>query len=117
MKEVIAQGWTRIVKRNRGPRPREWGEVKDFDKKILSIDKKRNRHQPQLIHTIVHEEIHAVFPEFDEREVIALTDVLEVGLTVDQKIQYLDLYGYDYVEEVNISAQQPLNEPALELGV
>lgn len=71
----------------------------DVELKRITICKKKNRGQPELIDTIVHEEIHAVFPEFNEREARTLTDELLDVLTIEQKKKYLDLYGYEYVEE------------------
>lgn len=97
MKEIIANGWTRVVKRITFPTPR-YGRCDDELKRI-TICKKKNRGQPELIDTIVHEEIHAVFPEFNEREARSLTDELLNVLTIEQKKRYLDLYGYEYVEE------------------
>ncbi|OGK31060.1 hypothetical protein A3F29_02185 [Candidatus Roizmanbacteria bacterium RIFCSPHIGHO2_12_FULL_33_9] len=97
MKEVISVDYQRVVKRHRRNGSSRWGVTLFEDKKII-ICPRKNRIEEQLIDTIVHEEIHAVFPEFNEREARALTDALVESLTPDQKRKYLDLYGYDYIE-------------------
>ena len=97
MKEVIANDWTRVVRRIKWPKPSPWGRCDDELKRI-TICSKKNKSQSQLLDTIGHEEIHAVYPEFNEREVLSLTDSLVNSLNVEQKIRYLDLYGYEYID-------------------
>lgn len=97
MKEAIANGYVRESKRFRR-RGAALGICFYEDRKIV-IDSRKNRFEPELLDTIVHEEIHAVFPEFDERETHAWTDVIREKLTDDQKRLLLDLYGFYYYKD------------------
>lgn len=103
MKEVIAHGWTKEVKRSRKPRS-AWGICFYEERKII-VDSRKNRHEAELLDTIVHEEVHAVFPEFDERETAAWADVINKGLSSEQKGRLLDLYGFYYYEDPKIDQE------------
>lgn len=101
MKEVVMHGWERRLKRDRKPWPnRNWGTV-DHPTRIISIDPRRNRFLRRMLDTIVHEEIHAVFSEYDERETLAWTNEMVENLSSDQITKLLDLYGIELGNKIN----------------
>ena len=116
MKEVIAQGATRRI--SRSSRPSYFGLCYQEDRNIIIFEKK-NRTPKKMLNTIVHEELHTVYPEFNEREVRWWTDTIQEKLTLDQKKQYFELYGLEYVEEVEEKSfiPQPIGELALDPGL
>jgi hypothetical protein len=82
------------------------GVLDSGTKRIIFIDPIRNRRPQDLLDSIIHEEVHAVYPEFpafdstpnlmrtsNEREIDALTQAVLKNLTQEQRVRYFTLYG------------------------
>ena len=64
----------------------------DHDQRIIDINEEEMCCKKEKLTVFAHEEIHAVYPEFDEREVWTWTKELVRSLQPAQKKLYFNLY-------------------------
>ena len=88
MKEVIAPSYKIFT----------WNRMKplglcDWENREIFINEKAHKNKPvEMLDTLVHEEAHAVYPEFNEREVAGLVAEMLPTLTHPQIVAYFNLY-------------------------
>ena len=64
----------------------------DQDQRIIDINEEEMCCNKEKLTVFAHEEIHAVYPELDEREVWAWTKAILREITPKQKVMYFNLY-------------------------
>jgi len=90
---LIASGYRRKVE-ELPPTEDGWptfGENSLDHRRLIIVNKSAISRNPVLT-TIVHEEVHGVYPELGEREIGALTDEIVKGLQPTEKRRYYNLY-------------------------
>lgn len=64
----------------------------EFDDRVIFINMSEVCCSKSFLDTAIHEEVHAGYPEFDERETEQMTNALLKGLKPTQKQKYFNLY-------------------------
>ncbi len=93
MRKKKRKGFKRIVDN----KMRSWGDT-DLEKKVIRINKKKSKNvpfkkslpkgYPEVLDTIVHEEMHAKYPKMKEMDVRKKTRRMIEKMTKKQKSKY-----------------------------
>ena len=120
MKEVIAPDYSRRL--SFSPKPKLSGIChRDRREIIIFARRKKHRDPNELLNTIIHEEIHAVCPNYSEKVTKKVTSALIAIITPEQIAKYSSLYGLEFNEGQLVLPrgkviQKATAEPVLENG-
>jgi hypothetical protein len=83
------QGWRWVIDN----RMRDYGEC-DFQNRIIRINMRLHfMHLEAPIDTLLHEDLHRLYPDKSEREILKLTEYRLKRLTKKQKARYYAILG------------------------